>query len=217
LPVTRARAGSPRPGNDNGHGRDHSVAEFGALAVTDARPNGSAPSGSVRASSCSCSPQGWWPGTVGYMLPGAAAGSGFSAAGPWRYALRCVRVVRGLTAVACECGPLRLLRMVQTPWRSPGTSRIAHLALARDHDVGRPRPWTTPSLPAGAGRSHQAVLAARVGRGAISFSAGDVLEFRPHRVAGLRVSGVPPLRAARGRLSADADDARQSPTPSRAC
>jgi potassium efflux system protein len=116
-------------------------------------------------------------GTVGYTRLARLLASGLFGGGALALTLyACVRVVEGLMAVALRVWPLRLLRMVQHH-RDLLERRALRIWvwLAISTWVARVLDYAGLFQPALS--FVQAVLAARVGRGAISFSAGDVLEF----------------------------------------
>jgi len=116
-------------------------------------------------------------GTVGYMRLTRLLASGLFGGGALALTLyACVRVIAGLTAVALRVWPLRLLRMVQHH-RDLLERRAYRIVLWLAVSAWAARVLDYAGLFQPALAFVQAVLAARLGRGAISFSAGDVLEF----------------------------------------
>ena len=116
-------------------------------------------------------------GVVGYMRLARLLASGLFGGGALALTLyACLRVIVGLTAVALRVWPLRLLLMVQRhgDLLERRTHRIV-LWLAVFGWMARVLDYAGLFEPALS--FVQAVLGARIGRGAISFSAGDVLEF----------------------------------------
>ncbi|MGH7345993.1 MAG: mechanosensitive ion channel family protein, partial [Candidatus Rokuibacteriota bacterium] len=115
--------------------------------------------------------------TVGYMRLARLLASGLFGGGALALTLyACVRVVADLTSVALSVWPLRLLLMVQHH-RALLERRVYRIVLWLA-TIG----WVIRVLDyAGLFQPTlsfvQAVLAARLGRGAIDFSVGDVLEF----------------------------------------
>ncbi len=116
-------------------------------------------------------------GVVGYMRLARLLASGLFGGGALALTLyACLGVIVGLTAVALRVWPLRLLLMVQRHREllERRTYRIV-LWLAVIGWAARVLDYAGLFQPALS--FVDAVLAARIGRGAISFSAGDVLEF----------------------------------------
>ncbi len=88
----------------------------------------------------------------------------------------CVRVVRGLTALALRVWPLRLLGMVQHHCDLL-ERRASHVLLWLAIGLWAARVLDYAGLFQPALSFGQAMLAAKLGRGAITFSTGDLLEF----------------------------------------
>ena len=116
-------------------------------------------------------------GVVGYMRLARLLASGLFGGGALALTLyACLGVIVGLTAVALRVWPLRLLLMVQRH-RELLERRTLHIVLWLAVIGWAARVLDYAGLFQPALSFVQTVLAARIGRGAISFSAGDVLEF----------------------------------------
>ena len=116
-------------------------------------------------------------GAVGYMRLARLVASGLFGGGSLALTLSaCVYVIAGLTALALRVWPLRLLRMVQhhRDLLERRAYRVLHW-LAIGAWVSRVLDYVGLFQPALS--FAQAMLDAKLGRGGISFSAGDVLEF----------------------------------------
>jgi potassium-dependent mechanosensitive channel len=116
-------------------------------------------------------------GVIGYMRLARLLASGLFGGGALALTLyACLEVIVGLTAVALRVWPLRLLLMVQRHREllERRTYRIV-LWLAVIGWAARVLDYAGLFQPALS--FVQTALAARIGRGEISFSAGDVLEF----------------------------------------
>jgi potassium-dependent mechanosensitive channel len=116
-------------------------------------------------------------GAVGYMRLARLLASGLFAGGALALTLyACVRVLTGVAAFGLRIWPLRLLRMVQHH-RELLEHRAARVLLWCAIGAWTSRVLDHAGLFQPAWSLTQAMLAAKLGRGSISFSAADALEF----------------------------------------
>ena len=116
-------------------------------------------------------------GAVGYMRLARLLASSLFAGGALALTLyACLRVLTGVAAFALRIWPLRLLRMVQHH-RELLERRISRVLLWFAIGGWATRVLDHAGLFQPASSLTQAMLAAKLGRGSISFSAADALEF----------------------------------------
>jgi small-conductance mechanosensitive channel len=116
-------------------------------------------------------------GALGYMRLARLLASALFGGGALALTLyACVQVVAGLAILALGAWPLRLLRMVQNH-RALLQRRVYLVLVWIAFAAWIARLLDYAGLFESAWALGQALLAAQIGRGSISFSAGDVLEF----------------------------------------